>query len=128
MRQKGHALTPVEFQIPIRTVPGLNAREHHMARARRVKVERAAASICMRQMLGCTARRCASSVSLPAVVTLTRVGPREVDSDNVVGACKGVRDGVAAFLGVDDGSDWVSWRYAQERGEWAVRVRIEGAP
>jgi hypothetical protein len=109
-------MTPIEFEVPIRTVPGLNAREHFMARSSRVKRERTAASASMRRILGCMSRRCASVVSLPAVVTLTRVGPREVDSDNLVGACKGVRDGVAAFLGVDDGSDWVTWAYAQDSG------------
>lgn len=120
-------MTPIEFEVPIRTVPGLNAREHYMARSTRVKRERTQVTAFMRNQLRCMSRRCASVVSLPALVTLTRVGPREVDSDNLVGACKGIRDGVAAFLGVDDGSDWVTWVYAQERGEWAVRVRIEDA-
>jgi hypothetical protein len=40
---------------------------------------------------------------LPAVVTITRLGPRLMDCDNNVGACKPARDAVAAYLGCDDG-------------------------
>ncbi len=117
----------VAFTVPLRTVPGLNARENPFVRAKRVKAERAAISRGLRKALGCDRWACSGVVSLPAVVTLTRVGPRPCDSDNLAGAMKAVRDSVAAFLGVDDGADWVEWRYRQERGEWGVRVEIAPA-
>lgn len=62
---------------------------------------------------------------LPCTVTLVRIGPRTMDDDNNAGALKAVRDEVAKLLGVDDGDPRITWRYAQEVGEWAVRVEVE---
>ncbi len=59
----------------------------------------------------------------PLVCTLTRIG-RKLDDDNLASAFKAVRDQVAAELGVDDGSDAVAWRYAQERGPAGIRIEI----
>jgi hypothetical protein len=39
----------------------------------------------------------------PWDVTIARQGPRTLDSDNATASAKGVRDAVAAWLGVDDG-------------------------
>lgn len=50
---------------------------------------------------------------LPVSVRLTRVAPRPLDSDNLQRSLKAVRDGVADWLGVDDGCDEVRWFYAQ---------------
>jgi len=59
-------------------------------------------------------------------VTLTRIGPRRVDPDNLANAFKAVQDGVAMAFGIDDGDETaVRWDYAQERGSYGVRVRIE---
>ncbi len=60
-------------------------------------------------------------------VTLTRIAPRVLDGDNLQTAFKACRDGVADYLGIDDGSAWVEWKYAQEKGkslEYAVRIEI----
>jgi len=109
---------------PLRTRTGLNVREHWAARAKRVKRERTAGHFAARSALANTdpwwtdGRR--------YVVTLTRIGPRTCDDDNLLGACKGFRDGVADALQVDDGDTRkVRWLYQQERGPWGVRVRIE---
>lgn len=65
---------------------------------------------------------------LPAVVELTRISPGYLDDDNLRGAFKAHRDGVADWLGIDDRDDRVQWRYAQ-RGcplrEAAFSVAIE---
>ena len=61
-------------------------------------------------------------------VTMTRIGPRALDDDNLAYACKAARDRVAKWLGVDDGdTKRVTWSYAQEKGkprEYAVRIEI----
>lgn len=96
-----------------------------MARARRVKGERETAKL--------LCHRLTRPTTWPVVVRLTRIGPRKLDSDNVAGACKAVRDGVADWLDVDDGDETkVRWVYAQRRavaGElWLVKgygVQIE---
>ena len=59
------------------------------------------------------------------VVTLTRIGARKLDSDNLARSMKAVRDGIADALGIDDGSDRIEWKYAQEKGKYAVKVTIE---
>ncbi len=65
---------------------------------------------------------------LPLTVTITRVGPRRLDDDNLAGACKYVRDQIAEVVGVDDGSPLYTWRYGQRVGaklEYGVDVEIE---
>lgn len=66
---------------------------------------------------------------LPVVVTLTRIGPRDLDTDNLAGGFKSIRDEVAAWLGTGDGTKApVTWVYAQERGPtktYACRITVE---
>lgn len=62
---------------------------------------------------------------LPVVVSITRIAPDEgIDDDNLGGACKHVRDGVADWLGVDDRDPRVRWHVASERGPWGTRVAV----
>jgi hypothetical protein len=64
---------------------------------------------------------------LPATVVLTRVAPRRLDGDNLQSGFKAVRDGVADWLGVDDGNSLVDWQYAQRSGragEYAVEIEV----
>lgn len=63
---------------------------------------------------------------LPATVTLTRVGPRKLDGDNLAGAFKAVRDSVADAYGVDDGDERYTWICKQRLGkEYAVEIEID---
>lgn len=50
---------------------------------------------------------------LPVTVTITRIGPRKLDDDNLAAACKYVRDQIAATFKEDDGSDRYTWKYEQ---------------
>ena len=64
---------------------------------------------------------------LPATVVLTRVAPRRLDGDNLQSGFKAVRDGVADWLGVDDGNGLIDWQYAQrsgKAGEYAVEIEV----
>lgn len=108
----------IEVIVPVKTVGGLNAREHWRQRAARVKRERQSAAMIV------------PTHPLPCIVTMTRLSPGELDDDNLQGACKAIRDGVADRLGIDDRDPRVTWRYAQERckrGQFGVRVTIEEA-
>lgn len=51
----------------------------------------------------------------PLVVHLVRIGGRRMDDDNLASAFKHVRDGVADFIGIDDGSDRVRYTYYQRK-------------
>ncbi|MBE0559117.1 MAG: endodeoxyribonuclease RusA [Proteobacteria bacterium] len=115
----------IEVLLPVRTWSEANLRGHWGKKARRAKKQRQAARLLVR-----TAR-----VALPKfgsiAITLTRIAPRALDTDNLASGLKAVRDGVADALGVDDGSSRTKWRYAQERGkpgEFAVRVEIRAVP
>lgn len=109
------------------TIPGLrlvseaNARDHWAVKARRVQRQRDLA-----RML--TARPLWARKAWPLRVTITRIAPRSLDSDNLVGSAKAVRDGIADALGVDDKDPRVEWRVEQRKGrpgEYAVEVRVE---
>lgn len=105
--------------IPLRTVPGLNVREHWQARSSRVKRERRAVAWAL-------AAENHQRPPIPCSVRLTRVAPSGgVDDDNLVGALKAVRDEVAKWLGVDDRhSRQVRYVYAQRRGPWGVVIEF----
>lgn len=66
----------------------------------------------------------------PCSVHLTRLGGSRMDGDNLAGAFKHVRDQIARILGIDDGSDLITWSYDQQPGgEKGIRVEIvEAAP
>lgn len=105
-------------RLPIRTLSELNTRGHWSARARRMKAHRLAAYVGT------------PVVPLPCVVTLTRVSAGTLDDDNLRGALKGVRDGVADRLGCDDADPRLRFEYAQargKRGEFAVLVEVRPA-
>ena len=50
-----------------------------------------------------------------------------MDSDNLAISQKGVRDGVADWLGVDDGDQGIQWVYEQRAGGpkvYAIEVEV----
>lgn len=96
--------------LPITTVSEANRRDHWATKARRAKAHRNVAwAMCPRY-------------PVPCIVTLTRLAPRILDDDNLRGALKSTRDGVADRLGVKDNSPLVEWRYAQAKGRPAAVV------
>lgn len=102
--------------VQIRTAPG-NPREMWQARSGRVKRERKAAA---RKL------EFEDPPPIPCSVLLTRVAPSGgLDDDNLRSALKGVRDEIAAWLGIDDRhSTKVRYHYAQIRGPWSVRIEF----
>lgn len=102
----------------LRLVSENNAHEHWRERQKRAKRQRWYAAFKLRDV----------SAYLPCRVRITRIAPRELDDDNLHGACKHVRDGVADALGLKSDRDpRVSWEVAQERGGkgvYAVRVEV----
>jgi hypothetical protein len=112
----------IRVTLPVRTVSLLNEREHWSKRAARAAEHRALAHMLVKPQLR------AARLELPVRVTMTRVAPCELDDDNLRGALKAARDGVADALGVDDRSPRVQWVYDQRRGnvrEYAVVIEIE---
>ena len=108
-------------EIPLKTESILNLREAWCKRAARAKKQRR----CAKEMMP------PRKPEYPVAVTLIRISPRPLDDDNLRGALKSVRDGVADWLGVDDRDPRVAWCYAQRKGEpkvHAVEVEVRAAP
>jgi hypothetical protein len=107
--------------LPIQTVSEANARCHWAKRAKRVKHQRQTVAMVMAGRVICDGLRA------PCAVTLTRIAPRALDDDNLRGALKAARDGVADALGIRDNDPRVTWSYGQERGSarhYAVRIEV----
>lgn len=100
------------------TLPSMaNVRMHWATKARIVKKQRRAVSDIL-----CGIK----PPPLPVKVTLTRIAPRRLDSDNLSSSCKGIRDAVAEWMGVDDASDQYEWVCQQEKGKTPmVRIEVE---
>jgi hypothetical protein len=64
----------------------------------------------------------------PFTVTLTRYGPKVLDTDGLAASLKYFRDGVAAAMGIDDGeTDRIRFVPAQEYARWyGLRIQIGG--
>jgi hypothetical protein len=105
--------------LPLRLLSEANTRGHWAVRAKRVRAQRGLVRLVL------TAKQ-TKPPSAPLTVTITRLGPGMLDGDNLVSSCKAVRDGVADYLGIDDGSPLVTWHYRQARERlWACRVDVE---
>ena len=107
---------------PERIESEANRREHWRAVAARKKRHRITAWAELRQherpaFLG------------PVRITMTRIAPRTLDDDNLASGFKATRDGVADWLGVDDGHPSLSWVCRQEKGLakfYGVRIEVSG--
>lgn len=102
----------ITYTIPVVTVSEANRRDHWAKKARRVKAQRHIAFVQTLSEAG-SLRRPAGDVRL--YITLCRVAPRIMDTDNLAGAMKAVRDGIAEALGIDDGDERITWDYEQRK-------------
>lgn len=112
--------------LPLRLVSEANQREHWRVRNRRRVEQRHAAYMWLRHWMP-------TAPPLPLTITLTRVAPRELDSDNLVACFKAVQDGATDWLcgkpfAGEDRQAGLTWQYAQRRGkpkEYAVAIAVE---
>lgn len=99
----------IEIVMPIRTVSEMNTRGHWSRRFKRQKSQQRDFNLLWKPEY-------TKAVSLPCRVTFTRYSNHQLDDDNIRSALKGIRDSLAAILGVDDGDESkIKFRYAQER-------------
>jgi hypothetical protein len=109
------------FEVPVKLISEANQREHWAIKNKRKKAQQRTV-----EMVWLAGRY---RVAPPVVVTLTRVGVRKLDSDNLAGSCKHVQDAIAKCMGVDDGDERkVRWVYEQRKGlpkQYLLEVRID---
>ena len=109
----------MKVEVPIRIESVANLREHWAAKAKRSREHRTAVWYSLK------ATRAPHVV--PCTVTLTRIAPRTLDTDNLASGCKAARDGVADWLMVNDADPRVTWAYAQQTGapkQYVLMVEI----
>lgn len=105
----------MRFNIPIKLPSLANLRIHWRTMATLKKKQKTATKLAL----------CGRPIPLlPLLITITRVGPRKLDDDNLQSACKYVRDQIATAVGVDDGSEQYTWIYKQQIGRYGVEVEI----
>lgn len=110
--------------LPIRIISEANMRSHWRMKARRVRFHRSTAYVMMRKVMPASG----AFGAFPVTITLTRIAPRVLDDDNLQSGFKAARDGVADWLGLDDGDKRITWLYGQRKGkpgEYAAEVRVE---
>lgn len=100
-----------EAEFPIETVSEANTHQYWARKAKRAKTQRAEAHYWCRIKFGL--------LNIPEDakihIQLVRLAPRELDSDNLASAFKAIRDGIADWLKIDDGSKRLHWEYTQEK-------------
>ena len=111
------------FTINLKLGRGQNDREHHMARARRVKREKEIVA------WGLSGKKPPEG---PVRVVLTRCFfGKGLDGDNLQGSLKAPRDAVAKWLGRDDADPSIEWAYAhatapKSKGFMTIEVTPKG--
>lgn len=111
----------IEVVLPLRIISEANTRQHWRKAAERKRTHRQTARLVLQQY----ARPMGDGASFR--IELTRIAPRKLDDDNLQSGFKATRDGVADWLGIDDGSSRIAWVYSQEKGaagHYAARVRV----
>lgn len=116
----------VTLLVPVKLVSEMNRRDHWAVRKRRFDTQAAAvrqalvASGMAEPLLTWIGRN-----AEPVRVRITRIGRQKLDGDNLQGAAKAVRDEIARFLLLDDGSDRWRWEYDQRQAKsYAVAIHI----
>jgi len=120
----GDVVVAVSFTVEVPTpIPSVaNKRWHWSKRHRHFASHRRVVALVL------AAKHSHALLSLPLKVTVVRIAPRRLDPDNAVASLKGIIDGVADWLGIDDGDGRIEWAWGQERGApkyQAVRIIIE---
>ena len=106
----------MEFEIPCRIISEANKHEHWRRTKARKDAQKQAVAIV-------TAYK--DRPALPCIVTLIRHGWQKQDDDNLRRSFKTIRDALAAWIGADDGSDEIEWRYHDCYARPAVWVKIQ---
>lgn len=119
-----NAITQISVTVPIRIVSEMNARDHWRKRHARFKQQKLAVFYVLHPFRDELKAMAESGERIR--VTLTKIGRMRFDTDNLAAGFKSCRDQVASLLGIDDGSERITWIY-QQRGsaQYAAEIAIE---
>ena len=91
--------------LPLKIISVANARLNRFKLAAMNKAQRATTKHALQAL--------AQPPAPPVTIVLTCNSPRALDTDNLAGGFRAARDGLADWLGVDDGHPELDWQYAQ---------------
>jgi len=114
----------IKYEIPIKTVSEANIRCHWAVGAKRAKHQRMVAAAFTTDAMRSNWKHMSGFKHIR--ITVTRMGVRKLDSDNLAISFKHGRDGVADGLCVNDGDDRLEWIYKQEKSkQYSVMVELD---
>jgi hypothetical protein len=111
---------PIRMWLACRVVSEANRRDHWAVRGKRFRKQ--AETLLAVWLAGGLPLRL--DLTGRFVVTWTHVG-KKMDTDNLAGAFKGLRDYLAKLLGVDDGDERYRWEYQQRLETVPARCGVE---
>lgn len=119
----------IDAKIPLKTVSECNLREHWRQRHKRAVGQKFLVEYHLKPLCE------GVLIPLPCKITLTRIGKRRMDTDNLAISFKHVRDAAADILfdpdgklckGRADGDPRIDWIYAQEISkEYSIKIKVE---
>ncbi len=115
--------------LPLRLTNPLNGSHKHWAvKARARKEHRSTVALALNAPLSAfreiIVRQAGGAKSL--LVTVIRVAPRQLDPhDGLPASCKGVVDGIADALDIDDRDPRIMWTYDQKKGSRPNQYGVE---
>ena len=127
----------IMWELPLKTVSEANSSEHWTVSSRRHRQQQ----FFIRALFHALDKE----ITVPCVVTLTRLNSRDLDEDNLVSSMKWIRDEVSECIfpekrkryvtnkgtlkdikGRADSDPRISWKYAQEKSKTlGIRIQIE---
>ncbi len=127
----------ISWELPLKTISESNRSEHWTKSSKRHKIQQ----FFVRALFIRETRE----ITIPCTITMTRIGPRFLDDDNLPVSMKWIRDEIGACLfpekvvyvirksgahatnkGHADSDPRVKWKYSQEKGRrQAIRIEFE---
>lgn len=117
----------VTFHAKVHIESEMNLREHWASRKRRYDLQEAQVKKVLKQagFLPAALAEWRQANAGKMRVAFTRYGKRKLDDDNLQSGFKHVRDVVARWVDVDDGSDVWNWVYDQQTGsDYRITITI----
>lgn len=110
----------ITLTVPVQVVSEANVRSHWSGKYKRGNEQASALMATIWPLVR-------PVIGRGLTITWTKLGGKALDTDNLSGAFKALRDRLAAWLGIDDGDERIDWEYRQEPGgDVGVRVEIRG--
>jgi len=113
----------ITFEVPIRIESEANQRVHWSKRWRRFRDQR----IILRNGWNRATNHAGKLNASSYVVTLTRIGHKLLDDDNLAGGLKGVQGLITEILGLGKNDARIHWLRCQRKGtEHSCVITVEG--